>query len=370
MAASTRASLPISEAKSRPSSSPVRPAISVHGGTAELASDGQIRAHEQKKAEAVASLATETAPAPSRNQPGNETMSGSTHGGAVRVVEFRGVKIDTVDVEGQPHVALRPIVEGMGLDWSAQWRRVERDAVLSEGVAMTAMPSRGGAQQAAVIPLKMLNGFLFGIDAGRVRPEIRETVIAYQRECYDALAAYWSDGFAARGAHGTIEFDERSKAILGGILKGVVVKQTEDLRAGMELMMEEATALRRDLEVMKLAKPVAAFDLAGTVTARDIMDLAGIPKDGRVRGTTGGVITRAMKDFCLQGGYAAARTPESIDADRRWRFPREAALSWLNGPTLGSEIIRNHIQRQRAKAGRSRGQASLTLIPRSEARPA
>ncbi|WP_051230975.1 phage antirepressor N-terminal domain-containing protein [Kaistia adipata] len=330
-----------------------------------------IRRHKEEQAEAVASLATETAPASSRNQHGNETMTGNTQGGSVRVVEFRGSKIETVEVEGKPHAALKPIVEGMGLDWNGQLQRIKRDAVLGATMCVTHMVATDGkSRETTTLPLKMLNGFLFGIDASRVRTDIRDAVIAYQRECYDALAAYWTDGVAVRGEHGVLELDDASRAAIGGIVKKVFIKQTEDLRAGMELVMEEASALRRDVEQLRVVRPVASWDLAGTVTARDIMDLAGIPKDGRVRGTTGGVITRAMKDFCLRHGYLADRTPENIDADRRWRFPREAAMAWLNGPTLGSEIIRNHIQRQRAKRGTVKGQAILVLVPESSGAPA
>lgn len=326
------------------------------------------RRHKEEQAEAVASLATETAPASSRNQHGNETMTGNTQGRSVRVVEFRGSKIETVEIGGQPHVALKPIVEGMGLDWSAQWRRTERDPVLSTCIAMTTMQVGGQGRAVATLPLRLLNGFLFGVDASRVRPEIREAVIAYQRECYDALAAYWTDGVAARGDHGVIELDDASRAAIGGIMKKVIIKQTEDIRAGMELMMEEASALRRDLEQLRVVRPVAAWDLAGTVTSRGIMDLAGIPKEGRVKNTTTNVVTKAMQKFCLQHGYLARQTPDEIDDSKRWRFPREAALAWLNGPTLGSEIIRCHIQKQRAKTGRAGGQTSLTLLPSSEAR--
>ena len=38
--------------------------------------------------------------------------------------------------DGEIYVALRPIVEALGLDWSAQYRRVGRDPVLSEEVKM------------------------------------------------------------------------------------------------------------------------------------------------------------------------------------------------------------------------------------------
>ena len=47
------------------------------------------------------------------------------------------------------------------------------------------------------LSLEMINGWLFGIDASRVKPEIRETVLAYQRECYAVLYNYWHGKGAA-----------------------------------------------------------------------------------------------------------------------------------------------------------------------------
>jgi hypothetical protein len=38
------------------------------------------------------------------------------------------------------------------------------------------------------LPLEFINGWLFGINASRVKEEIRENLIRYQRECYKVLA--------------------------------------------------------------------------------------------------------------------------------------------------------------------------------------
>jgi hypothetical protein len=38
------------------------------------------------------------------------------------------------------------------------------------------------------LPLDFLNGWLFGINADRVKPEVRDQVLRYQRECYRVLA--------------------------------------------------------------------------------------------------------------------------------------------------------------------------------------
>ena len=58
-----------------------------------------------------------------------------------------------LDGEGQVYIPIRPICNQLGLDWSAQYRRVNRDPVLSDavqGVAIMATPSadgRGGGLQ-------------------------------------------------------------------------------------------------------------------------------------------------------------------------------------------------------------------------------
>lgn len=92
-------------------------------------------------------------------------------------------------------VPIRPICDYLGVDWSAQYRRINRDAVLAEsvqGVAVTTTPSAdgrgGGLQEMMCLPLKFLPGWLFGINADRVKAELREKIVRYQRECYDVLA--------------------------------------------------------------------------------------------------------------------------------------------------------------------------------------
>ena len=37
------------------------------------------------------------------------------------------------------------------------------------------------------LPLKFLPGWLFGVQVSRVKPELRDKILRYQRECYDVL---------------------------------------------------------------------------------------------------------------------------------------------------------------------------------------
>lgn len=105
---------------------------------------------------------------------------------------------------------------------------------------------------------------------------------------------------------------------------------------------------------------VPAHNLAGTVTALKVIEMAGIAKEERVRGTSA-IVTRHLKDFCLPRGLKAYTTPENIDPSRRWRFPVEAAREWLTGATRGAEIIRSHVAKQRAKHAKG-GKMALQLV--------
>lgn len=105
--------------------------------------------------------------------------------------EITAVKMN----DGSIFIPVRPLVERLGVAWSPQLRRINRDPLLSEelqGVTVTVTP--GGKQTMMCLPLDYISGFLFGINANRVKPEIKESLIRYQRSCYKVLAEAFSEG--------------------------------------------------------------------------------------------------------------------------------------------------------------------------------
>jgi hypothetical protein len=109
----------------------------------------------------------------------------------ISLIEFYEDKIPAINKDGEMYVAMRHITDALGLDWSAQYRRIKRDFVLNEAVAIMATPSIGGEQSAIYLPISMLNGWLFGVQVNKVKPELRDKLIKYKRECYKALHEYW-----------------------------------------------------------------------------------------------------------------------------------------------------------------------------------
>ncbi len=90
-------------------------------------------------------------------------------------VAFNGQAILAVLVDGKPFVAMKPIIENIGLQWEAQYKRILRHPVLKGSMSMMDIQVDGDVQrrQYLCLPLSMLNGWLFGVDVNRVKEEIK-----------------------------------------------------------------------------------------------------------------------------------------------------------------------------------------------------
>jgi anti-repressor protein len=106
-------------------------------------------------------------------------------------VEFHGQALTVVDRNGEPYVAMKPVVEGMGLAWQPQHRKFSEDGE-RWGITMMVIPSQGGEQTTVCIPLRKLTGWLMTLQISRMDPEVAAKVLVYQNECDDALWSYWS----------------------------------------------------------------------------------------------------------------------------------------------------------------------------------
>ncbi|MCD9083015.1 hypothetical protein JFT52_07395 [Acinetobacter baumannii] len=113
-----------------------------------------------------------------------------------QVVSFHGTELFIVEHEGQPYVPMRSVVQGMGLDWAAQFTKLKQR--FATCVVEIAMQILGDDQSRAhtCLLLRKLPAWLYSIMPGKVRPELRDTVILYQQECDDVLWEYWTKGQA------------------------------------------------------------------------------------------------------------------------------------------------------------------------------
>lgn len=234
-------------------------------------------------------------------------------GAQLRTINFHGDEIVTFERNGEPYVALRPLVEGIGLNWSGQFLRVRRDPVLGPVVCVTQTVGQDGkVREMTSLPVSMLSGFLFKIDANRVRKEVREKVTVYQRECYAALNAYWTKGVAIRGdMEGVVtDMDAAVMKRLGGMMKAIVHKE---LAAVVPELIEQEIATRH-------------LSVTRGVTASQVLDMIGLENRKGLRGLATKVSNRLRRYHIERGVSLKLGT---LGPTTRYLYDPLASREWL-----------------------------------------
>ena len=143
-------------------------------------------------------MSEEKKPAEQSNRQTAQQAAPQTNKAELTTIEFYGDTIVAIYDKGKVWVAVRPIVENLGLNWSKQYRKILADPVLSSTVAQKATVAQDGKERKLLcLPVEYLNGFLFKINPNKVKDErVRERIIRYQKECYKALYEYFFQGVA------------------------------------------------------------------------------------------------------------------------------------------------------------------------------
>ncbi|GAB7400699.1 phage antirepressor Ant [Enterobacter asburiae] len=151
-------------------------------------------------------------------------------------VPFNGQQIITAMAAGVAYVAMKPIVENLGLDWPSQHRKLMNSGGKFNHCHMTMVALDKKLRDVLCIPLKKLNGWLFSINPARVRDDIRDRLVRYQEECFTALHDYWTKGAAVRSAPET-SVDDRTP--LRGIVNRIMGKYGMTYQAVYKMVHKE-----------------------------------------------------------------------------------------------------------------------------------
>ncbi|EIM3144366.1 phage antirepressor N-terminal domain-containing protein [Escherichia coli] len=124
-------------------------------------------------------------------------------------VPFNGQQIITAMTAGVAYVAMKPIVENLGMSWSTQQTKLMKQISKFNHVHMNMVAADGKLRKLLCLPLKKLNGWLFSINPEKVRADIRDKLIQYQEECFTVLHDYWTKG-KAENARKKTSVDDRT----------------------------------------------------------------------------------------------------------------------------------------------------------------
>jgi hypothetical protein len=196
---------------------------------------------------------------------------------AISKVPFYGNKLITVEQNGEIYVGMKSIVEGMGLAWQVQARKITSSARYNHMVIP--FETVGGKQDMIFLPLKKLNGWLFSINADKCRPDIRQKVKTYQEECFQVLYEYFNNGGAVNR--------NINQGQLADLLQAVASTTAHAVSEAMGNKILEIAQQVKNFEkvVIDLQKENALLkEFSPQGCPGEISKITGLPKDRYVRG--------------------------------------------------------------------------------------
>lgn len=185
-------------------------------------------------------------------------MSTSSH--EIVKLDLTAGSIETVMVDGEPHVVFRPAVEAIGLDYSTQLRKL-RDRSWANRRDIPTVAEDGKTRLMAAIDVRTFLMWLATVNENKVAAEVRETLVAYQRETTGAVNDYWTEGGAINPRATEDQLDSlisraKQQAEVLSILSGIV--SSEWLESKGRLIA--ARALGEEPEVDPLDIPLYVPD--------------------------------------------------------------------------------------------------------------
>lgn len=252
------------------------------------------------------------------------------------VMPFHGDEIVTFQSEDGPRVAMRRIVENMGIAWPRQSQKLEDQKAKFACSHMVTHDSSGRKQVMLTMPVAKLPLWLASLNPSKVAPAIRAKVELYQAESAVALHDYWTKGVAMRGdLDGIVTgLDPKVASQIGGIIKGIVHNQLSVILP--QLIQAEVTSHQ--------------YVGVRGLTAGEVLDMAGFTNRKGLRGLAGWASSQLRRFHATKGTASPLAT---LGRSTAYVFDKALSREWLD--VGGRQAIE-------MKIAERRGQTVMKLV--------
>ena len=256
----------------------------------------------------------------------------------LQVMDFHGDAITTFEVNGEPHVAMRPIVENLSMSWSTQLGKISSQKGKFNCVHMNTVGADGKNREMLAIPTKKLTLWLASINPNKIKDlKKRGKIELYQEECAEALYNYWHKGVAIKGdLDGVVtDLDPRVMQALGGMFKGIVNKSVNEL---VPMLVQQQLASKE----IGIVYGVTTYDIYSMVDLSDRKGLRGL----------GTYLSNRLTRYHNERGIPVKSRDYGHMASVRV-FDKQTTKDWL--ASGGRKLISDYVAEKR-------GQTKLKLV--------
>lgn len=105
-----------------------------------------------------------------------------------QIITVNEKEIPIATIKNEKYVAIKPICSAIGVDFQKQLEKIKNDEIIGQLYTLRGITGADGkTYKMGTIPLRYVFGWLFTINPKNVKPEIKQDLINYKKECYDAL---------------------------------------------------------------------------------------------------------------------------------------------------------------------------------------
>lgn len=260
----------------------------------------------------------------------------------ISTIDFHGTEIIAIagDTPATTLIPMKPLVEGMGMQWHGQFERIQQNQILAEGIRKIIIPSAGGPQEMIALPLSLINGWLIGIQPTRIKDHRKRMLIfAYQREAFDVLFRHFF-GKATGQTYTGPTLDEIVSAVetrLEAKLEAKFEPRFAALEAGFNKLAEGFAELARRSHPQIEGPRSRRHSYRPMKTMRSILLSIGV-----LPGAKGDAVYRRCANACAEWCDASGERESYIDKGNMAArmFDEEVALEWY--ASYGKKIVRAH----------------------------
>lgn len=107
----------------------------------------------------------------------------------ITIVKFHSTKIQCItDPDGTVHVALKPIMDAIGLHANSAWLGIKNDPILgAKHSVRRGLDAKNRQFPMQTLPIEYVHGWLFQIDASKVSAAAKPKLVQFKEECYQVL---------------------------------------------------------------------------------------------------------------------------------------------------------------------------------------
>lgn len=108
----------------------------------------------------------------------------------VKEITFSDTKLIAIkdNKTGKVFTSIKKFCEDLGIDFSTQLKKIKDDEVLSEGVVIIPIPSKGGVQEVSCLDIDYVASWLTTIKSTKCKQEIRPLLIEFKKKAQKVLA--------------------------------------------------------------------------------------------------------------------------------------------------------------------------------------